>query len=723
MTQPIDPADFPDTALPGPDTPVLLRRRLNPQAGRTAPSLFRDERWDLTPGLFEGHIPTTTLNFTAVPEPFRTQVRHYVWQMINHDMPRPMRHTPGDRPALRTISVGFSKLNAFILWLATRGLTSLGQVTHDDLEAYLDAVDEMEKPVGAKGDLLLEVRRLWTYQERVPEEARLPDEAPWNGDYPFELLGASRKTGENRTPRIHPDTMEPLLLWALRFVGDFADDIIAAHRAYLALSHQGSNDRARRARHGSTAPTAPNQPHQLVPLLATYLDDLRRTGKALPGRTGADGKLEPCWPHLVRILDTSESAFRERRQRGALFRAMVTGSGIPLDDAAYLDTPVTGQVHGRPWHGRITYEQAPKLARLLRTAATITVAYLSGMRPGEVLNLERGCSAYDEATGVWTLTGRHFKGVKDSNGNKIPEGEERRDPWTVIDVVARAVDAVERLHDHRLLFPVHLDPANPIGALSSRPGEARTSREAPRDIAAFITWVNDFCRTAGLSEAIPPDPHGAIVPARFRRTLAWHIVRRPRGLVAAAIQYAHVYTQVTLGYSGTYASGFPDEHAFEEWLARLDQLAEDERLLDAGEHVSGPAADRYRHRVREGNAKFAGRVLTNPKQARDLVANPLLQIYPGRAMTCVHDAAKALCRVFTTQGSTRQTPDQDDCRPTCQNIAYTDRDIAERETRARELRFLTADVLAPSPRHQRERAELQALQSIIDTHHRGRGTR
>ncbi|MFD8599851.1 hypothetical protein ACFV1L_33075 [Kitasatospora sp. NPDC059646] len=92
-------------------------------------------------------------------------------------------------------------------------------------------------------------------------------------------------------------------------------------------------------------------------------------------------------------------------------------------------------------------------------------------------------------------------------------------------------------------------------------------------------------------------------------------------------------------------------------------------------------------------------------------------------MTCVHDAAKALCRVFTTQGSTRQTPDQDDCRPACQNIAYTDRDIAEREARAEELRRLVADVLAPSPRHQRERAELQALQSIIDTHHRGRGAR
>jgi hypothetical protein len=39
-----------------------------------------------------------------------------------------------------------------------------------------------------------------------------------------------------------------------------------------------------------------------------------------------------------------------------------------------------------------------------------------------------------------------------------------------------------------------------------------------------------------LGEIIPADPHGAVGTARFRRTLAWHIARRPGGLVALAIQ-------------------------------------------------------------------------------------------------------------------------------------------------------------------------------------------
>jgi len=54
---------------------------------------------------------------------------------------------------------------------------------------------------------------------------------------------------------------------------------------------------------------------------------------------------------------------------------------------------------------------------------------------------------------------------------------------------------------------------------------------------------------------------------------------------------------MTLGYSGTYDSGFPDEHAYEQWLYRLDGITADHDRLTAGEHVNGPAADRHRHRV------------------------------------------------------------------------------------------------------------------------------
>ncbi|MFE5592296.1 hypothetical protein [Streptomyces sp. NPDC056549] len=75
------------------------------------------------------------------------------------------------------------------------------------------------------------------------------------------------------------------------------------------------------------------------------------------------------------------------------------------------------------------------------------------------------------------------------------------------------------------------------------------------------------------------------------QAIAWFIRRRPRGLVAAAIQYGHAHTRMLQGYAGSYDSGFPDEYAFEDWLYRLEILSEDAEVFDEGEHVSGAAAD------------------------------------------------------------------------------------------------------------------------------------
>jgi integrase len=55
-------------------------------------------------------------------------------------------------------------------------------------------------------------------------------------------------------------------------------------------------------------------------------------------------------------------------------------------------TPVQGSIDGRPWrHRPITFDGAPLLARHLNTACDIIIGYLSGQRPGETLNLRRGC--------------------------------------------------------------------------------------------------------------------------------------------------------------------------------------------------------------------------------------------------------------------------------------------------------------------------------------------
>jgi hypothetical protein len=75
----------------------------------------------------------------------------------------------------------------------------------------------------------------------------------------------------------------------------------------------------------------------------------------------------------------------------------------------------------------------------------------------------------------------------------------------------------------------------PSGQIGSREwiteGATSSRRAGPlnRDIPAFIAWFNTTIAPQIQHPLIGEDPGGKIVPPRLRRTLAWHIVRRPGG--------------------------------------------------------------------------------------------------------------------------------------------------------------------------------------------------
>ncbi|MDT5050870.1 MAG: hypothetical protein QOG75_6789 [Mycobacterium sp.] len=343
----------------------------------------------------------------------------------------------------------------------------------------------------------------------------------------------------------------------------------------------------------------------------------------LPGkRSATTGELDYHYGYLARLLDTEAVSLRTPASQ-----AVLRSSGLALQEGAPLLLVPSGLIDGQRWRDDpIDESETRPLARHLMAACFIVVAYLSGMRPGEVLSLERGCVQRHPVTGMLLMTGRHWKGVRDETGTRF------------------------------------------------RDGRSRGTQDVSRDLDAFRDWVNSYCTRTGRSDTIPRDAdHPSIQPRQFRRTLAWFIARKPRGVIAAAIQYGHVKVQMTVGYAGTYASVFPDDLAFEDLLVRLDMLADSYEHLTAGEHVSGPSAGQYRHRVEEAQ-RFAGHVLTTRREARTLFSNPDLQIYPGVGMTCVFDPQRAACRIDRDDTDTRRTPDLSDCRAHCANIARTDRD-------------------------------------------------
>jgi integrase len=695
---------------PGPDSVVLAARKLRPGTDPATLSRFREERWYLTPALFAEHADSTAIDHATVPEPFRHQVKVLTWLMINHDLEADVAfYARSSMPAIRTVRGIWRYLRDFTIWLDQRGIARFGEVTDAVLDAF--ALHVKNSPVSheTREDMLGAVARVWVMRELMPAADRLPEAPPWGGDRLRDILGQGRVFDENRTPRIHPVTMTALLSWSLRFVEQFADDITAAFHEYNHLSTR--NARTRIAREGKRTPQDRRSQGTLTAMAEQLLGEYRDQGRALPGRREPDGTVVANVYFLSVQLDVQLDSRR--------FRKVIAQQGLPIDDDTYLSTPVRATLDGKPWRTRpIPYEQAQVLARHLSTACYVVIAYLSGQRPGETANLERGCIEHDDAADLLLLRGRHWKGVRGPDGNHEPEGEIRPDPWVTVTPVERAVRVLERLHDARLLFPntLFVNGRGEAGCLKERVGRARGQSLLSLDINRLIRWINEYCEAAGRTDPIPPDPvTPEITPSRLRRTLAWFIVRQPRGLVATAIQYGHVKVKMTLGYSGSYASGFPDDLAFEQWLERIDTLADAHARLADGELVSGPAADEYRARV-EGGARFAGRAVRTAREANTLLANPDLQIFPGKGMTCVLDPAKAACRLTGDERGTRATPDLDDCKPHCANIARTDRDIDYLHQRAQALRTAVQDPLAPTIRHAREQRELDRITQLITRH-------
>ena len=348
-------------------------------------------------------------------------------------------------------------------------------------------------------DQLSAVLRAWMLRHLLPQDGRLPAAPPWDGDRVKDILGTGRERGENKTRRIAPATMTSLLDWCLRFTEIFAADIIAAFEEYKHLSVRTYYTRKRESRLVTASARRPQG--TVTAMLAGLIDEYRAAGLALPGVRAADGTVTVNACHLGRELDAQITA--------AQVASMEAAAGLPVDDDTYVRAPVTAMLDGKPWlRHRIRYDQAPVLAHHLSTACFVIIAYLTGQRPGETANLERGCLTRDTANGLVLLHGRHFKGATGDDGSHLPEGKVRDDPWVTIEPVATAIAVVSRLHDSQLLFPNTLlvNGRAHTGSLRGRAGRARGQSYLSKDISGLVTWISQYCRDDGRLDPVPPDP-------------------------------------------------------------------------------------------------------------------------------------------------------------------------------------------------------------------------
>jgi integrase len=608
------------SAWPDDDTVILANRVVRPGTPQSRLSRFGDAVWILQPAHPDAHHVVNSLRWVRFPEQLVLVFKTFALAALDHPYPPVLAiDRRSQRMAVDTVTMTVRDLRVFAQWMSDQGLETLTEVTNGRLDAYRGHVLALAISALRKASLLSTVRVLWGFRDLLPEQCKLPEAAPWNGASGHGLAKVPPHGGGTKTPRIAPATMESLLGWSLRMLEDFGPDIADAWQEYRQLC-DGVHPSQRRF----DDLTRPDR-------VALFLADAQRDGTALPGQRSTNGGWETSPSHLSRLLGIGSHLSSGQLRR-------VSESGLPIAPGSFLGT-VSGRLGGRPWRDQpITVDEIQNLVRFLTAACFVIVCYLSGLRPGEALNLRRGCRDVDPDTGQLLLVGRAGKG---SDRQPATGGDDvLTRPWVVVSPVHTAIAMLERLTPHPLVFPASI-----VAAHQRRPADehARVSRYMTRDLEQFADWVNTTFATPGGGPPIPPDPTKHIHARRFRRSLAYFIVRRPRGLIAAALQYGHVSTRVTLNYSGTADTSWMEDLAVERLELVLEQTDRDWTLLEDGEHVSGPSAQEYRDRIARAR-RFEGRVVNRARNLERLLARTDSNIHHGEAMTCVWRTETAACR-------------------------------------------------------------------------------
>ncbi|MFJ2218404.1 hypothetical protein ACIQVO_40150 [Streptomyces sp. NPDC101062] len=624
-------------------------------------SRYGDDIWRLWPAQLKAHDVALILNFPSLPRRFRPAAKKLFYHLLSIEPP-----VGEDSSGIVSIRIAFTHMKAFLTWLDKRwepDRTDLSTLTPDDLIAYRKYLNVLHPRSSDRRTLARgTIRLLWRWRSHLDEHAltfdprHLPD---W---------GESKapRRSENATDRLEEEAMGPLLGWALRFVDEFASDILGADANWRAVR----TDTFRQ----------PDDVSDIGHRIRALMDEHIASGRPLPGYRG-----RPNVVHLARTLQCDRTSVNRHADVLA-----ATAEIVGISEDSYFGNPIAGRLDGVPWtegiatHHTATHSLA-RLGRHLQAACYIVIAFLSGMRDSEVKHLRRGCLQIkrdeDKIAYRWIVTSLAFKGEDDEAGVEAT--------WVVGEPVARAIGVLERLQPSETDF-LFARLRHGSGAKKGS-AEALTTKATSTQINRFITYVNQLCGTSGRSDTIPAIGRSrtGFKTSVFRRTLAWFIARRPGGAIAGALQYRHHSIQMFEGYAGTSASGFRAEVESEQALARGEIYIE---MIDAHEHtmMTGPSAEEVARRLGEfgERAQFKGQIALDKHRLLRIMKRHDPAIYPGEYITCVRDPAKALCEK-AKRGGGEGLPDHGGCQPlacrcaalTADNISAWTRELVRLEER------------------------------------------
>jgi len=646
-------ANFPNIEGSGDETFVLHNRQLRPGVPLHETAKFQDDIWPLAPASPQGQERGLTLRFEIVPAQYRLTLKKLTFIALSGELP-----ADEPRPVISSVATVFFNAAVFLRWLDSHhSVRQLAQVSGETLLQYQRFLLGRYRSGTRRRALRGAVVFFWRYRRALGTEALKLDPrtiVAWN-----EPHGSRENDNENATERIPEEVHSRVLIWAIRFVNDFAEDLLNAVARSEALQ----------AKPAQTLAYGSNRNR-----IAQYLERSRALRRPLPGNNG-----EVSFAALARSIGCDRAPLQEHRHD-----ITATAKVVGVSEYIYLDATINGTIDGVAWLEGISLDPIRDdsltiLIQMLQAACYIVIAFLSGMRDSEIKHLRAGCCAgeADENGKIyrWKVSSIAFKGENSTQG--VPA------TWIIGESAAQAISVLERIHRERARGRTDwLFAWIKTGKRAVSPGRgentAMTLAGTNVQINRFITWVNSYCAARNRPDGIP-EVNGKtwrLSTRQFRRTLAWYIARQPGGSIAGAIAYRHHSIQMFEGYAGTSASGFRAEVEAEEALARGEHLL---AMIERNEHthLTGPAADEAERRLLNmgANPAFAGTVTTDRRRFLRLINVDAPAVYPGRYITCVYNPDKALCRTRTDPE--KETPDHSNCKPlTCRNAALTEENLA-----------------------------------------------
>jgi hypothetical protein len=656
---------------------------------RNCLSRFGDDRWDMTPGIFQTrarHV-YSQLDFTDISCPIeRLTAKEYIFASLNErlaDGPSRLR------PAAALISL--RDLRRFIGFVRDRlGTFNPSLIDQNLVNAYrsslLAGTSARPHQIAKYLKPIVELRRLAPYLTCCGLTF-----VPWGGRTLYRVAGCGPKGDENRTPRIPEPVIGALLNWSLKYIDLFSIDIFAARTELTALE-SGRTARPRR------------RLNDVLDRVGAWIDVRRQSGRGIPvwdkpasvgGRASALSRASGMGGEVINMrlimLQTGVNiqTIHENGAALTLIQDAVTELGIErggMDTVLSID-PDTGL----PWRGRFDPISLAEEEKHLQSAAYVLCTYLTGMRDGEVQSMRPGCVARSLSVDglIERLTIRST--IYKHRGTRGDTAE-----WITIEPVDRAVAVAERLAaQHRRQRDAD-DLWLVLDWRSTAVG--RGIPDIVQQIKRFRTALDDRYGTAD-QPAIPlvDGRPWSFNTRQFRRTLAWYIANRPFGVVAGQNQNKHASVAMFDGYAGSSASGFRQEVEQERALGQLDDIVAQYEGHRRGEKQAGPAASRLAaeyERVERELDSFPGRIADKGRE-RAMLAHLARTLHVGHLNDCFFEPATALClgKVDVKQ---RTTPALSRCAPDrCPNSCITIRHLPIWEASIAEADALLQDRRLP----------------------------